>query len=171
MISFTDVAWTKWAERYLYFSLVPLSVMTSMAYFELTDKLGYEKNGTASIVGICVLLSLALATYHRSRLWNDNLSFWSDAYSKNPNSINVAVSYANLLGPKKKIDEAGKVLEHAMGLKGPKHQVLYSLGHISRNREDFEKAEGYYKKTLVEARADSRFVLEGRDSKAGYYCL
>lgn len=166
MISFTDVAWTKWAERYLYFSLVPLSVMTSMAYFEFTDKLSYEKKRTASIVGTCLLFSLALATSHRSRLWNDNLRFWEDAYSKNPNSINVAVPYANLLVQKEKIDEAGKVLEHAMGLKGPKHQVLYNLGHISRNREDFEKAEGYYKKTLVEARADSRFVLEGARFKS-----
>lgn len=166
LVSFTDIAWTKWAERYLYFSLVPLSVITAMVYFELTGNFSHEKKRIASIVGICVLLSLALVTFNRSRLWNDNLKFWEDAYSKNPNSINVAVPYANLLIQKNKIDEAGTVLDHAMTLKGPKHQVLFSLAHISRNREDFEKAEGYYKKTLDEARADSRFVLEGAGFKS-----
>lgn len=166
LISFTDIAWTRWAERYLYFSLVPLSVMTSMAYFEFSGKLSCEKKRIVTVVGICILLSLALATYHRSRLWNDNLRFWEDAYSKSLDSINVAVSYANLLIQKEKIDEAGKVLDRAMSLKGPKHQVLYSLGHISRNREDFEKAEVYYKKTLDEASADSRFALEGARFKS-----
>lgn len=166
LVSFTDIAWTKWAERYLYFSLVPLSVLMGMAYFALTYKLSCEKKRIASIVGICLLLSLAITTYHRSRLWNDNLKFWEDAYSKNSNSINVAVPYANLLIQKENIDEAGKVLDRAMSLKGPKHQVLFSLAHISRNREDFEKAEGYYKKTLDEARADSRFVLEGAGFKS-----
>ncbi|MBI4746339.1 MAG: tetratricopeptide repeat protein [Deltaproteobacteria bacterium] len=166
LISFTDIAWTRWAERYLYFSLVPLSVMTSMAYFEVTDRLSYEKKRVASIVGIGLLVSLALATYHRSRLWNDNLSFWTDAYNKSPDSINVSVTYSRSLIESKMETEAEKVLYKALDLNGPKHQVVYDLANISRSRGDFEKAEEYYNEALSEAKSDKRFILEGARFKS-----
>lgn len=166
LVSFTDIAWTKWAERYLYFSLVPLSVITAMAYFELADKLSYEKKRIVAVVGVCALLFLAFATYQRSRLWNDNLRFWTDAYSKSPNSINVSVGYANSLFQEKEDALGEKVLLHTLELKGPKHQVLYGLAGIQARKGDLERAEDYYKAALREVRADKRFALEGHGFKS-----
>jgi hypothetical protein len=172
LISFTDIAWTKWAERYLYFPLVPLSVITAMVYFELIESLFHKRKGSGkghlgtaervvAAAGICILAVFAFATYQRSRLWNDNLAFWADAYRKSPDSISVSSAYAGVLRDKGLIYESEWVLMHALPLTGPKHQIYYTLGNIYWMEGNKVKAEESFILALNEARADQRFALEG----------
>lgn len=166
VISFTDIAWTRWAERYTYFSLVPLSVAAAMAAFELSDRLRPVMRRVAAAAGIGVLCVFLVATYARSREWNDSLRFWSNAYRNNSRSIIVTSTYAGVLFQEGHYRESESVLKDALGLTGPKHSIYYGLGDIYRIKGDLEKAEENYSAALREARADTRFALEGPGFKS-----
>lgn len=162
LISFTDIAWTHWAERYLYFSLVPFSLIMMMIFFSISDKL----NITVSQKGVIVIVSLltltfAISTYKRSQLFNDNEGLLKDSYEKSPTFMVAATGYAGSLVRSGKIDEAERVLIKAQELPGAKHVLYYHLGNISREKANNEEAEAFYLRALKEARADKKLITVG----------
>ncbi len=165
LISFTTIAWTPWAERYLYFSLVPLSIFIVIGFFGLLEQQRGRFKKVVPVIGLSILLLFSISTVHRSFLWNDDLRLWKDAYSKSPDFIYAAVGYATVLAKRGETNEAEKILNEARTLPGAKHTLYLNLGHIYRKKGFPEKAKGHYLEALREARADKRLVLTGPQLK------
>jgi tetratricopeptide (TPR) repeat protein len=161
VISFTNIAWTPWAERYLYFSMVPLSFMSSMLCVYLMDKWhGIARNATYAFAA-GVLLVFAISTVQRTHVWNNDLLLAEDTYKKSPSFIYAAVEYGRALKEKGMISEAEQQLREAVSLAGPKHRLYYQLGDISFGKGDYEGAREQFRRALYEARNDRRLVLLG----------
>ncbi len=161
LLSLTDIAWTHWAERYLYFSLAPLSSLSVLTVFSITDKTGGPYRKTVFGLFLLILLIFAVSSYNRSLTMSDNEAIWRDTYKKSPSFTAAYTSYANTLAINNKLDKAEEVLNEAMQLDGAKHLLYFNMGHIKRKRGDYSEAESYYTLALKEAREDKKLVTVG----------
>ncbi|MDH3973163.1 MAG: hypothetical protein OEV42_02685 [Deltaproteobacteria bacterium] len=158
LISFTNIAWTPWAERYLYFSLVPLSLVCGLLFAKLYNSKWSITSKVLLFVIICLFM---LSSYNRSLEMNSNELIWKDSYIKSPTFIGAAVGYAGTLAGNNKPEEAEVVLNKAIKLEGAKHFLFHRLGHISCEKGDLDEAERFYRKALLEARKDKLLVTVG----------
>ncbi len=161
IVSFTDIAWTPWAERYLYFSLVPLSFISVMFSVQLINNLHGVPRKLVYACFAIVIIFFAFSSAQRAHMWNDDLALSYDTFKKSPSFIPAAVAYACALKEKGKRDEAEEQLHKAELLPGPKHQVLYQLGLISMSKGDHEKAKDFFQRALAEARNNKKLVQMG----------
>lgn len=162
LISFTNVAWTPWAERYLYYSTVPLSIASGMLFVGFYHKVKDTKiNKPAFVICLIPLLIFIVLTLDRSIVMSSNELLWKDSYSKSPDFMGAADEYAKTLLRSGNMEEAEKVLTHALLLDAPKHLIYLKLGDISYPKGDYDKMRDYYLKALNEARNDKRLVTVG----------
>lgn len=161
LISFTDVAWTPWAERYLYFSLVPLSLLSSTFFITLYNGSQKRLQQVLPLLFAAIILLFMQSSYSRSMKMSSNELIWEDSYRKSPSSIGAAVGHAASLIGKEKLEDAEAVLNEAKKLPGPKHLLFLQLGHISHKKGDLDEAEQFYRKALFEARKDKGLVTVG----------
>jgi tetratricopeptide (TPR) repeat protein len=161
VVSFTDIAWTPWAERYLYFSLVPLSFISSIFCVQLIHSHQGFPRRVMVICAASVVIVFAFFSVQRAHVWNNALALSHDTYKKSPYFIPAVVEYARSLHEKGMREEAEQQLHKAASLSGPKHQVLYCLGGMSLERGNHERARQYYLQALAEARVDKKLVLMG----------
>ena len=170
LISFTTIAWTPWAERYLYFSLVPLSIFIVICFFGLLElQRGYFKR-ILPVIGLSILIVFSISTVHRSFLWNDDLRLWGDSYRKSPDFIYAAVGYATVLAKRGEIKEAEKTLNKARELPGAKHTLFFHLGQINSTRGDNVLAKNIIDLPYRKPRRIRSSCLWGQDSRAVYLC-
>ncbi|WP_139167573.1 hypothetical protein [Desulfuromusa kysingii] len=103
VIAFNQIAWTPYAERYVYISLgfvLPVVVVC----------LSTAKLAPRFIFAICLLLlgtSFAISL-HRSWQWSTNESLWADTVKKSPLSEKAWNNYGVALVEQGRIDEAEK---------------------------------------------------------------
>jgi len=161
VVSFTDIAWTPWAERYLYFSLVPLSFITSIVCVRfISNRQGYPRN-IALVCAALIIVFFSFFSVQRAHVWNGGLALARDTFQKAPSFIPAAVEYARSLKAKGMRDEAEHQLHRAESLSGPKHLLFYSLGAISMEKGNHKKAKQYFLQALAAARNDKKLVLMG----------
>ena len=161
LISFTDVAWTPWAERYLYFSLVPLSILSSTAFVTFYNRSQRRWRRGLPLLFAAIILLFMQSSYGRSIKMNSNELIWEDSYRKSPSFIGAAVGHAASLAANEKLEEAEAILNEAKKLEGPKHLVYVQLGRISQKKGNLNEAERFFRKALFEARKDKRLVTVG----------
>jgi len=161
VISFTNIAWSPWAERYLYFSMVPLSFMFAMLCVHLRHRWHGIVRKAISALAAGVLLIFAISTVQRAHIWNNDLELAEDTFKKSPSFIYAAVEYGRALKEKGMIGEAEQQLREAASLTGPKHRLYYQLGDISLGKGDYDGARDQFRRALYEARNDNRLVLLG----------
>ena len=166
LISITDIAWTPWAERYLYFSLVPLSILAVIVLFSVFERVQGRARQAVPLLGFSILLIFSAASIQRSFVWNENFRIWSDTYKKSPGFIYVATGYAGALYGRGRTAEAELVLNDARAMPGHQHVLLLHLGHISRGKGEMGIAKEYYREALQEARADPKLLLMGPSLKS-----
>jgi tetratricopeptide (TPR) repeat protein len=161
IVSLTSIAWTPWAERYLYFSIAPLSILTMIAFFNYASSLNVRARRILFAAGVGVMIFFAASSLNRSFFWNDDLRLWEDAYKKSPDFVYAAAGYADALVEKGRTEDAERVLLNALESRGQKHIIFFRLGHMYRHSGERTKAEEYYLKALTDARDDENLVLVG----------
>ncbi len=104
-IALGQIAWTFYAERYLYLPtafIMVASVLFISSSMKKIPSLSIKKG-----VSITLLLAImAVATFHRSMVWNDNLTFLRDAVAENPQFYYVRGQYARALALRNDIKNA-----------------------------------------------------------------
>lgn len=102
LIAVKQVAWTPFAERYLYLSTAFLA-LGMIGICEVCQK----KHRIILVAFFVILLcGSALSSFQRNLLWKDSLSFFQDTVTKSPKFGSVYYSLGGLLMQKGKIDQA-----------------------------------------------------------------
>ncbi len=102
LVAVKQIAWTPYAERYMYMST---------AFFSLglvgTGRIWQQKSPKVLMPFLVLLLSVsALGSFQRNLLWKDPLAFFQDAVAKSPEFGSVYHSLGGLLLQKGEIDQA-----------------------------------------------------------------
>jgi tetratricopeptide (TPR) repeat protein len=167
VVSVTDIAWTPWAERYLYSSMVPFAIISALLCVQLVNSIQPFPflRKVAMVCTAIIFIVFGLSSVQRAHMLNDNLSLSQDTYAKSPSFIPAAVFYASSLIDKGMLDKAEQQLHKAELLSGAKHQIFYRLGLLSLSKGNNERAKQYFLFALTEARNDSKLVLMGPAAK------
>lgn len=129
------------ADRYLYFPSVGYSIFLGIAF-----KKFFDINKKYAIVTFAFLVIFYSAiTFNLIGIWKNDLTLWSYAIKKSPESFFVIKNLAVSLYDRGRYDEAQKHLLKLINMKVGDSQVYSLNGSIEFNKGNYEGAVNYYK--------------------------
>ncbi len=109
LVSVGKLAWTTYAERYLY---IPLIFFIPAAVMLLHEKIGAVRNGQLFRVVIILLCGASLiTTVQRNLVWMDSPTFYELNYCQAPNLPITIRNYSRSLQQEGRLEEAGKIFK------------------------------------------------------------
>lgn len=136
IIAFGQIAWTPYAERYLY---IPSAFLIVSSVVYLHGKLSsFHINGKFMSLGLLMLM-FAL-TLNRSIVWQNDLKLCEDTVKISPMARNIRLVYSGLLAEKEDYAAAMKQLEEG--------RSIPSLAYDERF--DLNAADIYYKQGKID---------------------
>ncbi|WP_459815235.1 hypothetical protein [Geotalea toluenoxydans] len=103
------VAWTPYAERYMYLP----TALCSLGTCGILSVLGSQRNKLFFSFMFLLLCSMAFVSRERNLLWKDNLAFYRDAVAKSPDFGAVYNELGSALMQHGKVKEAGEMFAKA----------------------------------------------------------
>jgi tetratricopeptide (TPR) repeat protein len=82
LIAFNQIAWTPYAERYIYIASAFITVAVIFWITPFVDKLNSKTFIKVGVV--CILLIMTTATFRRNLVWQSNLELFKDTVEKSP---------------------------------------------------------------------------------------
>lgn len=137
------------AERYLYLPSVGFCWAAGLLAVRAGTHRQFGRIAQAGAV--IVLIAAAAATMSRNRVWNDNVTLWSDTAQKNPTSGLPLRSLAAVTLERGDSAAAEGMFRDALARSNDAHGLYVihnNLGTIALNRGDETAAEGYYRRAL-----------------------
>ncbi|CCK80292.1 hypothetical protein [Desulfobacula toluolica] len=99
-VALADIAWTMYAERYLYMTVPLLCLFAGDLYLKNLKK--FTSHSKRIKIIICLLfLGLTIVTIQRISIWKSKESIWADTYKKNLTHGKVLYKYGSILGSEK----------------------------------------------------------------------
>jgi len=111
IISVATIATTPVAERYLYLPIAPYSLILIFLFFKLKEYKKMEQ--PVLITMVLVILIFSFLTIYRQGVWQDRISFWSDASRNTTNAIphiNLGMAYID----NDNLDQGIEILESSL---------------------------------------------------------
>jgi tetratricopeptide (TPR) repeat protein len=97
---------------------------------------------------VAVILLLSIGTYSRNKLWNDEISLWTDCVKKSPNKarpyVDLGVAYFNA----GVYDKSLETIQKAVQIDSKFGEAYYNLGLTYQKMGDLNKAIAMAKKSL-----------------------
>ena len=141
-LAFGTIAWTAYAERYLYIPSAFWILSITMFLHTVLEK----RNNVRRILlaGFSfVVVVFAVMTFQRNLLWQTNVGLFRDAVEKSPDFKNVRGIYMSALMEKGDFAEAERQYFIAKKLHSVRYEETYDLGYVSIlvNTKRYEEAE------------------------------
>ena len=100
-------------------------------------------------LAIILIIILSVVTFERSKVWESEISLWSDAYAKSPAKLRVINNYANCLINTGELLPAARMLEKTMKTEEYIFPSFFGLlGNIYVRVGEYDKAVEVYLKGL-----------------------
>lgn len=154
-IAFGKIAWTPYAERYVYVAspFAVLALLIGMRSY-------LRRLSSPLILRRVVLFSLgimAAVTFHRNFIWRTNLSLFEDSVAKNPEFARTRGEYGIALANEGRYEEAKLQFRKAGELPSPYYNEKYALNYavILAAEGDFSGVEQVYDEVLRKTRGKS----------------
>lgn len=109
LISRVGVAWTPYAERYLYLTTAFFAIGIVDAVGSLLQYERFKK--TALFLCCCVLFVMVCITAQRALVWQNNLTLYQDTQKKSPDFAPISNELAIALSETSRFDEALRQIE------------------------------------------------------------
>ncbi|SDU60541.1 tetratricopeptide repeat protein [Desulfobacula phenolica] len=95
-VALGDVAWTRFAERYLYLSVPVICLFAGDLYYKKILKYP-ERTNIIKTIAVSILIIFCIGSIQRIHVWKDKKSLWEDTYKKNPFNGKVLYKYGSVL--------------------------------------------------------------------------
>lgn len=157
-IAFGRIAWTPYAERYVYVAspFLLLALLVSVR-FHLRKFCSAEllRVGLLSLLGI-----FAVVTFHRNFVWLSNLSLYEDTVAKNPGFARIRSEYGIALAREGRYEEAKYQFRKAGELPNPYYNENYALNYanVLAADNDISGVEKVYDEVLRVTKGSSPIV-------------
>jgi len=131
-------------EHRLYLPMFAFSLLLAYLLFALLSK----KQFWAVAIFVIIILSLGTFTYMRNRVWQDEITLWSNVISKNPQSQRAHNNLGVVLKKRGRIDEAIGHFLKALRIKPNDVDAHYNLGIALADQGRTEEAIDHYLQAL-----------------------
>jgi tetratricopeptide (TPR) repeat protein len=142
-------------DHYLYMPMMGVAALTGSAAVCLRERLGTDRWKLLYLSLGVPLLALSITTMQHLPVWRNDLSLWSDAVVKEPDSYRVWLGYGDALVLSGQKIAAISALERSLQLKSNYPNTLESLGNLYTEEGELDKGFALLR-TLVEK--DPSFV-------------
>ncbi len=110
-----------------------LALVTSLDVFLASER--------AKIVLVgCMVLLLAVATYHRNTLWKEPQFLWEDVIAKAPGNERAFNNLGVIFKKQNNLDKAIAYFDKALSLDPNRPAIYFNVGDVQYRRGDYEKA-------------------------------
>ena len=167
MIAIKQVAWTPFAERYLY--LPSAFFILGLIYFSSGMSFTHKKILVPATV--CIIAIFAVVSLQRTTLWNDKLAFFEDAVTKSPQFGSVYYTLGGILaqnGETNRASEAFITAERLNQRDSMRHPIKAAIMGTKIVKGELLEARTYFYKTFTKkehAPADFLELLFKADNK------
>jgi len=159
MIAIKPVAWTPFAERYLY---VPSALfMVSLTCICSNTSIATRK--ILTVIAISSATIFAVISLQRVLLWNDKLAFFEDAVAKSPQFGSVHYTLGGILAQKGKFNRASEAFTTAERLNqrdSMRYPIKAAIMGTKIVRGELFEARGYFFETFTKKEHASADFLE-----------
>lgn len=154
-ISFGQIAWTPYAERYAY--VAAAFVVFGLAAIAADYLLKINNHRVVSFFLSLFLILYASTTYARNGLWQSSITLWEDTVQKSPNSIAAHGNYGVVLykiGDFKKAEEQFDLARTGFGYNySPKRDITYGQLLFEAGRRS--EAIAVWRETVIKSKGQS----------------
>ncbi len=150
------IAWTPYAERYVYLAVPFWTLAIGYVANPLLQKRG------VGIIVCCMLLFFAVATLQRNLVWQRNLTLFGDMVEKSPTFKPARGLYMTALYQLKRYDEAAAQYYQAQNLPSVMYEEQYDLlmAQMLAEQQKFAEAERVYSKAIEKTGGKNASVLK-----------
>jgi len=156
LLAFNQIAWTPYAERYVYLPSAFILSATTIYFGRFVEK----RKFSAACIATAILLFWGGSAFARSQIWMTNLTLWEDTTRKSPLCAAAWNDYGVALHKDGQLDKAIDAFKQAATIHQLGYQETYDL-----NMANVFLAQGRYdtaKKTYSDMYAKSK----GRSTRA-----
>jgi len=145
-VALSDIAWTRFAERYLYLSIPVICLFAGDLYYQ--NRMRYpEKVRIIKIIAFAILIVFSFGSIQRINVWKNKESLWEDTYKKNPTHGKVLYKYGSALGVQKGLPYFKLAVEHAIDNEWRDFSLLAMAKYASEGKE-YKTAVGYVRQAI-----------------------
>lgn len=161
-LAFGTIAWTAYAERYLYIPSA-LWILGGITFLDASSqRLKISTVRYGMLVWALVVVVFTGITFQRNMLWRTNIGLFRDTVQKSPDFKNVRGLYMSALVDRGEYAEAEKQYLIASRMKSVAYDERYDLLYatILKNMNKFDQAEKVYKDTELKTKGESAALYE-----------
>ncbi|AGF78810.1 hypothetical protein UWK_02270 [Desulfocapsa sulfexigens DSM 10523] len=184
LIVLNQIAWTPFAERYVYISMAFILLSTIGIFARNPSR---KNQSIYSPLMVILLIAFSYSTYQRGLIWHSNLKILEDTSIKSPYSKKIHWVYGAALSKKGDHEKALEVTKMACSLQSPPLMKDYTaernLGFIYFNLARYNDALDTFKQISVKSDYKYAPALDGllitysqlaretnnQDEREGYY--
>jgi hypothetical protein len=157
ILAFGQIAWTPYAERYVYSS----SAFLILAAVSFATALHFKRPKLVTIAGTVLVLLMFVVSLQRGMIWRTDMSLARDTVEKSPNSRDMKALYGSLLAKSGHYTEALRQLEAGKKIPGLEYDERFDLtiGSIYETQGTNEQAINVYKSAWIQSREKSANIL------------
>lgn len=148
LLMFNQIAWTPYAERYLY---VPLAFFIPPLVVWLGCLANKHKTFWPKLVVATVLVVFFVSSFERAKVWSTNLSLWEDTVKKSPYSLSARNDYGLALHTAGRIEDSLPYFKYAAeSFRGVNYNPNYGINYAIALMDvsQFDEAQKYLEKVL-----------------------
>ena len=131
-------------EHRLYLPMFGFAIIVSYLVFHFLSK----RISWAVAISVVMILCLGTATYLRNRVWQDNISLWSDVVSKSPSNEWAHINLGTALEKKGRIEEAISYYLKAVKINPACVVAHNNLGIVLAGQGRLDEAIKHYSEAL-----------------------
>jgi len=131
-------------EHRLYLPMFGFVVIVSCLLFHFSSK----KRLWAIVISVIIILSLGTAAYVRNRVWQNDITLWSDVLSKSSQSHRAHVNLGRALEEKGQLNEASEYYLAALRINPTYPVTHYNLGGVLEKQGRTDEAIDHYSEAL-----------------------
>ena len=96
LVAWTNIAWSLYAERYLYLAIPVWAILMGDIYYLTSEKFDRNRIVIRALM-LLIILIFSASSFHRNVIWQDKVTLWGDTYLKNIDNGKVLYKYGSVL--------------------------------------------------------------------------
>lgn len=159
VIAFNQIAWTQYAERYLY---LPAAFISPAVIIYLYRNLDFQYEILRKGFITVILLVMTFTTFQRNTIWQSNFALVKDTVEKSPESKDMHLVYAGMLAEKGEYQTALHHIEKADAISRIGYDEKSDLikAYVTYKRGEIDRAIAIYENVLRRTEGKSLYALQ-----------
>lgn len=158
-------------DRYLYFPMLGAAALAGIFAKLLYCRIGEHRRPLYYLFLLLPLIAMAATTYHRTAVWQNDMTLWEDAVAKDPGNSRAWSKSGEAYVKQGNLGEAKKAFESSLELLPDNMSALNGLAAIEIIEQDVVQAEQLLKTLFRVAPDNSPELVKGLGNMGNLYLL